>query len=272
MIFGAGFGVAGAFRVTAPVHEFVRRFLGRLSAELVRTRAARECIMHRIFVGGVIAVALCACGGVTTRQNQPSLEHPGIPRMTVERLQQCVADYSNQLPPGSWTFRPTITVDQYGRFVDVHAGGIPNTAPDLAACTRDAWSDMTIPESAFTMRTTQPPHEQTAEQRALVGNPGVVVVVIVVAEVGEIVLEAGAITILFATTVKVVEKAADDVLDAAKRWRPTPNKNRCLDAAAGGTYLWEEFCRSMKEPGNCWSKTYESEQNKRGWCNERFGN
>lgn len=86
-------------------------------------------------------------------------------------------------------------------------------------------------------------------------------------------LEAGAYTILFAVTVQVVDKAKDDVLDAAKRWRPKPNKNRCLDAAAGGTYMWRAFCDSLAsavDRQDCWSRDLQSEENKRGWCSWRY--
>jgi hypothetical protein len=54
-------------------------------------------------------------------------------------------------------------------------------------------------------------------QRLYVGNPAVVVIVVV--GLSEIVLEAGAYTILFAVTVKVVDKAAEDVAELLKRKR-----------------------------------------------------
>ncbi len=59
--------------------------------------------------------------------------------------------------------------------------------------------------------------QASAEQRSLVGSPVVIVVAGVAIVVSELVLEAGAYTILFAVTVKVVDKAKDDVLDALKR-------------------------------------------------------
>lgn len=60
--------------------------------------------------------------------------------------------------------------------------------------------------------------------------------------------------------------------------------NRCLRAASGSTEDWEEFCRSIpsglmsKTVGGetakraCWSKTYESGNNKTEWCDNQFGN
>jgi hypothetical protein len=135
---------------------------------------------------------------------------------------------------------------------------------------------MAIPASVFNMRPTPSAstNEPTVEQRLYVANPAVVVVVIVVVEVGEIVLEAGAITILFATTVKVLDKAKDDVLDAAKRWRPKLTKSRCLDAAAGGEYLWKAMCESLsgEKAALCWKHSNSSETEKRNVCHSWFGN
>jgi hypothetical protein len=77
------------------------------------------------------------------------------------------------------------------------------------------------------------------------------------------------VTILFTITLAL----ADEVVEAIRR-RPPPNLNRCLDAAAGGEYMWEEFCRSIGEGHRgspCWGETGESEQHKRGWCFRKFG-
>jgi len=230
-------------------------------------------MVHRKLLWGLVGAMSFGCGGAapTIRQRAPTADRPAIPRITAERLQECVNEYGHQLEGGSWAFGPTIQVDSEGYVVNVDDGGVPKTAAELAACTRSAWTDMAIPASVFDLRAKQlaSTNEPTVEQRSYLSNPAVVVIVVV--GLGEIALEAGAITILFAVTVKVVDKAVDDVAEAAKKWRPRPNKNRCYDAAAGGTYMWEEFCRSMKEPDNCWSKTFESEQNKRGWCNGKFG-
>lgn len=57
---------------------------------------------------------------------------------------------------------------------------------------------------------------------------------------------------------------------------------RCIRAAGGSTEQWEEFCRSLGQGQNntlggesqkraCWSKTYETETNKREWCGNQFG-
>jgi hypothetical protein len=57
---------------------------------------------------------------------------------------------------------------------------------------------------------------------------------------------------------------------------------RCMRAADGSTEQWEEFCRNLASGTNntaggetqnraCWSKTYESETNKKEWCSNQFG-
>lgn len=60
--------------------------------------------------------------------------------------------------------------------------------------------------------------------------------------------------------------------------------NRCLRAASGSIEDWNEFCRSIppglmsKTVGGetakraCWSKAYESGNNKTEWCDNQFGN
>lgn len=243
--------------------------------------------MHQIFrsitiacLFGSMALSLVplGCGGIepTIRQQQlPTSEHPAIPPNTAERLQECVKEHGHQLEGGSWAFSPTIEVDREGYVVDVNAGDMPQSASELAACTRIALGNMAIPSHIFHIRPTQSnptTSDAIMAQRSYMSSPAVVVVVVV--GLSEIVLEAGAVTILFAVTVKVVDKAVDDVAEAAKRWRPKPNKNRCYDAAVGGQYLWEELCRALsgKKAAQCWEHVPLSETAKRNICNAWFGN
>jgi hypothetical protein len=57
---------------------------------------------------------------------------------------------------------------------------------------------------------------------------------------------------------------------------------RCLEAAAGSTEDWENFCRTLGSGQNnvvggeserraCWSKTYQPRTDKINWCNGQFG-
>jgi len=115
--------------------------------------------LHTHGVAGFLVTATfgaltLGCGGIepTIRQPQPTTDHPALPQITAQRLQECVKVYGNQLEAGSWAFRPMIRVNQDGYVVDVSAGDMPNAAPDLAACTRIALSDMAIPSHIFKMR------------------------------------------------------------------------------------------------------------------------
>lgn len=111
-------------------------------------------------------------------------------------------------------FSPELEVTPDGSVIAVHAGDIPKTAPDFAACARDALSNMVVPDVIFNLRRTNAnatPVQATPEQRTLLGSP--VVVVVVVVGMSEVVLEAGAYTILFAVTVKVVEKVGKDIAE-----------------------------------------------------------
>jgi hypothetical protein len=195
--------------------------------------------MHRFetitkvgFLGSMaLALIPLGCGGMEPpirQQQSPTLEHPAVPPNTAERLQECVKEHGYQLEGGSWAFSPTIQVDREGYLVNVNAGEIPKTAPDLAACTRIALGDMAIPSYFFNLRQKQSDtatNEPTMAQRSFMGSPAVVVVVVV--GLSEIVLEAGAVTILFAVTVRVVDKAVDDVAEAVKRRRTW--KDDCTD-------------------------------------------
>jgi hypothetical protein len=200
-----------------------------------------------------------------------------VPGTTVDHLKGCVSEYGEQLEPGRYAFNPIVELEQSGIKKRIQTPNMPHSAPDLAACTRIALQGMAIHPSIFNRRSTESvatTNEPSMAQRSYIGSP--VLVVVVVVGLSEIVLEAGAYTILFAVTVKVLDKAKDDVLDAAKRRRPRSPKDRCLDAAAGGAYLWKAFCRSIPDPRErerCWSLAEgDSEEEKRNLCNRYFGN
>lgn len=161
-----------------------------------------------------VGLASLSCGGIGHVEVREQLTngHLAVPRITAERLQAFVKDHGEQLESGSWAFSPEIRVNQEGYVVGVDVGGVPETAPDLAACTRIALRDIAIPSAVFDMRVPRSSasmNESTVGQRAYLGSPALVVVVVV--GLSELVFEAGAYTILFAVTVKVVDKAIDDV-------------------------------------------------------------
>lgn len=186
------------------------------------------------------------CGGglgqVTVRQDS-SDDRPAVPETTVERLQECVADYGKQLEPGQYRFTPRVRVDQGGVSRGVSTDDIPSTTPDLAACTRVVLRDMAIPASILN---SAPKDAVATTDRSYMGSPAAAVVVIVV--LGELALEAGAYTILFAITVEVVSEAAKDIAEAVRRRRS--KKDECTDG-------YEE-CRDSSVGdgrGNNWNMT-----------------
>ncbi|MDI1447606.1 hypothetical protein [Polyangium sp. 6x1] len=198
-------------------------------------------------------------------------ERPRVPDATAERLRACVDQFAGDLNVGYYTFDVTVEVDEDGHVVDVESKGVPHT--DLAVCMRIALRGMTVPEELLGLpklrlsASPAPANGQTPAERGLVGHPAVLVAVAVA--LADLIIEAAPIVVVIAASVEI---GKSDIAETAPR-RRKPNLNRCLDAAAGGKYTWEEFCRSIGEghPGSpCWGEGPESEQHKRGWCYAKF--
>jgi len=169
-------------------------------------------------------------GPVRANQNGGGIDHPDLPDITVERAKECVAEYGPQLEPGRHAFNSNIEVNEDGDKLDVTIEDVPDTAPDFGACMRNVLRDMPIAEEPLRqgVETLKYRREQaSAAQRSLVSSP-VVVVVGVTVVVSELVLEAGAYTILFAVAVQVVDKAAKDVADLAKKASGSTSASRII--------------------------------------------
>jgi hypothetical protein len=203
--------------------------------------------MHRItrmlVASGVLgAVTLgfgCGIGPVRAIQNGGS-DGSTFPYTTVERSKDCMAEYGLQLEPGYHALKSTIEVNDAGYKEGVSIEDVPDTAYDFGACMRNVFRDMPIAEEPL-RRGVESLKAQRAQaraaQRSLMSSP-VVVVVGVTIVVSELVLEAGAYTILFAVTIKVVDKAKDDVNEALKRnrtWKDecTHHFEKCMDTVVG---------------------------------------
>lgn len=157
---------------------------------------------------------------VQATQNGGTIDHPNLPDVFVEKAKDCVSEYGKQLEPGHHRFDSTVQVDEEGVKWDVTIDGIPDTASELGACLRVALANMPIAEEAFrqgveTLKYRR--QEALAEQRKLVGHPVVIVIAGVTIVIGEVALEAGAYTILFAVSVELIDKASKDVAELAKR-------------------------------------------------------
>jgi len=185
-------------------------------------------------------------GEVTVRQDA-SDNRPALRPITVERLQGCLSKYGEQLEPRHHRFSPIVHVDQQGIKWGVTTDDIPKNADDFAACTRIVLNEMAIPHGILNLRPTEATiatNEATVGQRSYMGSPAVAVVVVV--RLSELVLEAGAYTILFAVTVKVVEKAAEDVAEEGWKAVCIAKYAACVAASArkSGNHWGESRCNT----------------------------
>lgn len=165
------------------------------------------------------------------------------PDRTVERFQECVTEHAAQLGPGNHALDATMDMDEDGLRYNVEIANLPPSGDEFGACMRSALQDMAISERLLddAREKLKVQREQAlAEQKKLMGSP-VVVVVGVTVVVTEVFLEAGAITILFATTVTLIDKAAKDVAELARRKR----KDRCTDyyEKCVESSLWRQYGR-----------------------------
>lgn len=168
-----------------------------------------------------------------------------LPESTIERLSDCMAKHGKPLGPSYHTYSPVIELDKADLAQKSIRDDIPITAYDFRACTRDALLAMTIPEQRDWKAGSQ-----------YIGSPIVVAGVVIV--FSELVLEAGAYTIMFAVTVKVVDEAAKDLADVARRYPKADDDEddnectngyvRCIDSG-GGTARGNHW--NMSRCGSC---------------------
>lgn len=168
------------------------------------------------------------------------LDHPNLPDITVERAKECVAEYGAQLDSGHHTFNSKVVVNDDGDKEDVTIDDIPGTAPDFAACMRNVLRDMPIAEQPFRQGLKELKYRRehpSADQRQFMGSPVIIVIAGVTIVVTELVLEAGATTILFAVTVEVIDKAIRD-MRRRPRWKRNCDEKlaECLLSSLGR--LW----------------------------------
>jgi hypothetical protein len=137
----------------------------------------------------VVAFTPLGCGGI--EQAPPrvpsSADEPRLPAITQERLRACVNDYGDQVEGYSLRVDARAQVDGEGRIQKVIVDGIPDTAPDLAACTRITLRDMAVPGWVLNLRPGQrvlSTNGQTVPMRNEAGN--MVLVMGVLIGIGEL--------------------------------------------------------------------------------------
>jgi hypothetical protein len=194
-------------------------------------------IVAAFFLGlSLMGLAPMGCGSNTVgpvRVTQTTkASRSNYPDKTVERFQGCVTEHGAQLGPGHHSLDATMDMDEHGLRYNVEITNLPAPGEDFGGCMRSALQDMVISEKLFDEareKLKAQREEQQKAQKQLLGSP-VVVVVGVTVVVTEVFLEAGAITILFATTVTLIDKAATDVMELAKRkrWENECNRLRTL--------------------------------------------
>ncbi len=223
-------------------------------------------------VCSLVAVALCSCSAdpgyepryephVTSGAALPqTIASSEAPRKTVIALQVCADRYALRLSGKSNSYAVLYNLEVTGNdtTVKVHDSMVPGS--ELEACMTNVLESMVVPDSVSST-----PHA-SPKSRSMVGIVQAAAAPIALLP---IVLVAGGVTILVGVTIYV----AVEVVEAARR-RPVITKSRCLDAAAGGLYMWQELCRQItnsKKAERCWAMGPESEEEKRNWCNEAFG-
>ncbi|MDC0748864.1 hypothetical protein [Polyangium mundeleinium] len=163
-----------------------------------------------------------------------------MPDATAERLRECVDELGGELRGGTYTFDVAVKVDEDGRVVNVESKGAPHT--ELAVCMRIALRGMTVPEELLRLRMLRlsespaPANGQTAAERALVGNPGVLVVAAI--SLADLIIEAGGVTIVIAASLELSKDIAETVKG---KWSCTASCNvqqinpsvSCPDRATG---------------------------------------
>jgi hypothetical protein len=165
-------------------------------------------------------------GPITASQSRQDGKAP-VPAVTVERLKACMEVYGEQLGPGAHRINPVIKADKNGVKWSVTENDIPNSAAEFASCTRQAVRDMEIPAEFFKLAEVMQQRAKgdvSKAQRSNMGSPLILVVGVAIG-LSELMLEAGAYTILFAISVQLENDAIRDIEETLEEQEE--NKKLC---------------------------------------------
>jgi len=164
--------------------------------------------------------------------------------ITVERLQECVEKYGYQLQSESIDVEATVQVDDEGRHKGLVVKGIPDSAPDLAACTRITLGEMGVPTSVLQLRyeqTASTTNGQTKPMGNALANP--IVMWEIAAALAEFAAQHGGKAVLYSVTIEVLSAAA--IAGATVYVARRKKKDRCTDyyEACVASSLWHKYGR-----------------------------
>lgn len=128
-----------------------------------------------------------------------------LPDITIERLQACVERYGHQLESEFYRVEAKVQVDQEGRNHGLVLEGFPDSAPDLAACTKITLRDMAVPTSVLQLRSSKT-NGQTKPMGNELANP--IVAWEVAVAFAEFMAQHGGKVALYTVTVEVLSAAA----------------------------------------------------------------
>jgi hypothetical protein len=234
--------------------------------------------MKRRLLSSFIGLALFGCGSnpgdepraspqrIISGSQTSTLASAEAPRETVNELQVCVNRHAPGLSSDSYAILFDLEATKSGQVTAVKIKDSMVDGSDVEACITNVLKQMDASVA------TNMQHGATPQSRSVVGIVQAAAAPIALLPIA---LVAGGVTILLGVTIYVAtgNVTVDDVLDAARRRRPKPTKNRCLDAAAGGQFLWYELCRAIAitdevKAQGCWALAEDgSEEQKRNWCN-----
>jgi len=215
----------------------------------------RNLVALGFFGCATMALMPLGCG---SRIESPALkdwapsEGPHAPNTIIVRLRECVEEYGPDLPGLNFRFNYKVQIDENGRALHVKSDVFH---ADLDGCTKMALRAMQISPEVLAPWLSQPIAQgngQTKGARGVVGN---VIILGMAIALGDIIINAGGITVIIAISLAM----AEDVVEAIRRRpRPEPDEEKsctqhlsdCLmsDVASKKGSVWKHtLCRSCFE-------------------------
>ena len=219
--------------------------------------------MSALGLAACLALAFVPIGCTNSILMAPARYHeqnPGaidlLPSITVERLQECVEQYGHQLDGSSYQVHVEVHEDPDGFRRKVELSGIPDSAPDLAACSRITFRQMAVSGPLRqSLREVTAAADSAAPMRNELANPLVAAEILLV--LAEYAAQHGGRVVLYSVAVGVLSAVA---VAGTKRYIQRTRK-KCLEhyvecMATGRGNNWSESrcgtCRAVCENQGAW--------------------